>query len=165
MSLNARAQVRRQASAAPLACVPCRAKLGTKRVIICTGYLKWRNQLRLDIIRNVTTAHDSRAKLERRCLDQRGIESHGAKIIMQKGPASTVLGVAGDSDTGPTVAPMAGTTDICSRRIGEEDVCALASTLSPAFEPSAGSGEGSEVGVIIDRHKNIDVLRVTLVCR
>ena len=82
---------------------------------------------------------------------------------MQESPASAVLGIAGDSDAWATLAPMARTTDVPSGWVGKEDVSALVSTLSPAFESSAGGGEGGEIGVIIDSHKDICVLRVVLV--
>jgi ribosomal protein S5 len=84
---------------------------------------------------------------------------------MQEGPAPTVLGIARDSNTWPAVSPMAGTTDVSSRRIGQENVCALVSALSSAFESSAGNGESGEVGVIIDGYKDIGVLRVAFVPR
>jgi hypothetical protein len=69
------------------------------------------------------------------------VERHDVQIVVQKGPAPTVTSVAGQSDSGSTLTPMADTADISAGRIGEEDVGALVPTLRSALESPTGSRE------------------------
>jgi hypothetical protein len=111
----------------------------------------------------LNTTHDVRPQFKRRFLDQDRIERHGVKIVVQEGSAPTVTRITGHPDPRSALAPMAGTTDVAPGRIGQKDVSALASTLSPALESSTGSRERNQVGIIIDCNKEVGILRVMFV--
>src|SRR5438093_11985352 len=135
----------------------------TMRISARGAFRQWLNKLGLDVPGKWSTRHNRRPKFQRRGLDQTTVERHHVQVVVQKGPASTVTSVTGQPYSGSTLTPMADTTDVRARRIGEEDIGALVPTLGFALESPTSSRERGKVGIVIYRHQHVGIFRIMLV--
>ena len=107
---------------------------------IGTTQLKWLNKQCLHITRKFDSAYNLWPKFYRWRIDQALIKSNVVKIIVQEGTARAVARVARGANTRATLPPVAGTTNVVTGWIGEENIGTLVATLCTTFEgPSSSS--------------------------
>jgi hypothetical protein len=91
------------------------------------------NKFHFDVLRKLRASYDIWPQLKRWRCDQRRVEGHRVKIVMQESSSSTVAGVAGRSNARPALPPVAGAADVPAFRIGEKDIGSFVLALRTPF--------------------------------
>ena len=123
------------------------------------------NKPRLHIAGQFNAAHDFRPKLKRRCFDQRCIEGHVIKIVVQVRATTAMARVTRHTFPWVALAPVADAANVIARRISQEDVSAFISALRVPLQSSACSRQRLKIGIIIHSDQQIRILWILFVCR
>ena len=123
------------------------------------------NKPRLHIAGQFGTAHNFRPKLKRRCFDQRCIEGHVIKIVVQVRATTAMARVTRHTFPWVALAPVADAANVIARRISQEDVSTFISALRVPLQSSACSRQRLEIGIIIHSDQQIRILWILFVCR
>ena len=123
------------------------------------------NKPRLHIAGQFGTAHNFRPKLKRRCFDQRCIEGHVIKIVVQVRATTAMARITRHTFPWVALAPVADAANVIARRISQEDVSAFISALRVPLQSSACGRQRREIGVIIHSDQQIRILWIFFVCR
>jgi hypothetical protein len=117
-------------------------------------------QVKFDVRRRLDSPNDARPQLERRLLDQFIREANSIQIVMQILAPTAVTSVAGHSDPRAAITPVASSSYVLRRFVGEKHIGALVPALGPSLEPATSRGQRGEISFIVDAHQDIDVFRI-----
>jgi hypothetical protein len=119
----------------------------------------------LDVVGNCAMGDNLWPKHDSRSGQNFSPQTDDAKIVVQVLAKATVVCEAGSANTRCTFSPLAGSSDVLTFGIGQEDVGAAVSTLSSPFESSPSGGQRLKVGVICDGDQQVHVFWSDLVGR
>jgi hypothetical protein len=115
-----------------------------------------------NIRRQLATTFDVRPQRYRRRLNQATVQCNGIEIIVKIWPPTAVKRIARLPDTGSTVSPVTGPSDVRAPFVGEKHISASIEALCLTLQAPCARGERRQVGVVGHDHEHVDIFGIRL---